>query len=71
MRHAAVALLMLSGPASAVAGDAAAPACRLTPAECAVVLREVAAEMAAAGHLTSTGRPYAPTAVAGMLDRGT
>ena len=44
MRHAAVALLMLSGPASAVAGDVAAPACHLTPAECAVVLREVAVD---------------------------
>ena len=44
MRHAALALLFLSEPCSAVAGDTAAPACRLAEAECAVVLREVAVD---------------------------
>ena len=31
-------------------------------------LREIAAEMATAGHLTRTGKPYAPAAVAKMLN---
>ena len=31
-------------------------------------LRQIAAEMAAAGHLTRTGKPYAPAAVARMLE---
>ena len=32
-------------------------------------LREIAAELAVVGHLTSTGKPYAPAAVARMLER--
>ncbi len=31
-------------------------------------LREISAELATAGHLTRTGKPYAPAAVAKMLD---
>ncbi len=40
MRHALLALLILSATRAAAADDP--PPCRLTPAECAVVLREVA-----------------------------
>ena len=40
---------------------------RKTPKGGQRTLREIAAELAAAGHLTSTGKPYAPTAVARML----
>ena len=50
--------------------EVVALACRLnrkTPKGGQRTLREIAAELAAAGHLTSTGKPYAPAAVAKML----
>ncbi len=44
MRRAVFALLILFAPSIAVADDAPTPACRLSPAECAVMLREVAVD---------------------------
>jgi hypothetical protein len=44
MRRSVFALLILSTTPAAAADDAPTPVCRLTPAECAVVLREVSVD---------------------------
>ena len=44
MRRAILALLPLFAPSIAVADDAPTPTCRLSPAECAAVLHEVAVD---------------------------
>ncbi len=44
MRRAVLALVILSAPSLAVADDVRRTACRLTSAECAVVLHEVAVD---------------------------